>query len=214
MPSPPPTVAVFIDWQNVYQAARAAFGMATFGVHAWPNEYGNFSPYQLARILTAGHGRGRGAELVRVEVHRGLPSSTRDPVGFAANRRQAQAWMNESPLVVPRLRPLRYPQQYGQSGPPQEKGVDVNLALGIVEQVLTRACDIAVLFSHDTDLLPVVETVARLRGPQHIETASWRSIHFQQRLRSKVRNVYHHDISAAVFDRVETRINYAHPSQA
>jgi uncharacterized LabA/DUF88 family protein len=91
--------------------------------------------------------------------------------------------------------------------------VDVNLALGVVEQVLTRACDVAVLFSHDTDLLPVVETVARLRGPDHIETASWRSLDFQQRLRSKIRNVYHHDITAPVFARVETRINYAHPSR-
>ncbi len=54
MPPESPTVAVFIDWQNVYQAARNAFGMATFGQQAWPNEYGNFSPYQLARSLQLG----------------------------------------------------------------------------------------------------------------------------------------------------------------
>ena len=36
-------VAVFIDWQNTYKTAREAFGWRDF-----PNEYGNYSPYQLA----------------------------------------------------------------------------------------------------------------------------------------------------------------------
>src|SRR5689334_21458384 len=102
-------VAVFIDWQNCYKAARRAFGMATFGDDAWPNEYGNFSPYRLACLLAAANGREEAGQLVKVEIHRGLPSSTRDPVGYAANRRQSQAWMAENPeLVIPRLRPLRY----------------------------------------------------------------------------------------------------------
>jgi uncharacterized LabA/DUF88 family protein len=201
-------VAVFVDWQNVYQAARRAFGMATFGKQTWPNEYGNFSPYQLSRLLAAGNGRGAQGELVRVEVHRGLPSSSRDPVGFGANRRQSQAWMAENPsVVIPRLRPLRYPRD--PSEPPVEKGVDVNIAIGVVEQVLTGGCDVAVLFSHDTDLLPAVEAVARLKGPASIETASWTSPLFHSRLRTKVRGIHHHQISQAVFERVETRVNYA-----
>jgi hypothetical protein len=62
-------VAVFYDWQNVYKTAREAFGWMNM-----PNEYGNFSPYQLARILAAGNGRGANGQLVRVEIHRGLPS--------------------------------------------------------------------------------------------------------------------------------------------
>ena len=202
-------IAVFIDWQNVYKAARNAFGMATFGPMTWPNEYGNFSPFQLARILAAANGRSGSGELVRVEVHRGLPSSSRDPIGFAANRRQAAAWTNENACVVVSLRPLRY----GSDGVPQEKGVDVNLAIGVVEQTMKAGCDIAILFSHDTDLLPAVEAVARLRGPGHIETASWKSQDFHQRLRTKIRGVFHHEISEQVFSRVETRINYATPSR-
>lgn len=55
-----PRIAVFIDWQNAYKTAREAFGMT-----AMPNEYGNFSPYQLARILAAGHSRGATAQLMR-----------------------------------------------------------------------------------------------------------------------------------------------------
>ena len=74
MAGSPTRIAVFIDWQNAYKAAREAFGLRSL-----PNERGNFSPFKLARILAAGHGRGDAATLVRVEVHRGLPSSARDP---------------------------------------------------------------------------------------------------------------------------------------
>ena len=64
-------VAVFIDWQNAYKTAREAFGM-----WSWPNEHGNFSPYQLARWFAAGNGRANGGELIRLEIHRGLPSQS------------------------------------------------------------------------------------------------------------------------------------------
>jgi uncharacterized LabA/DUF88 family protein len=202
----PVSVAVFYDWQNVYKTAREAFGWTNM-----PNEYGNFSPYQLARILAAGNARGADGRLVRVEVHRGLPSQRHDKLSYAANRRQSAAWMREAPqIVIPRLRPLRYPPDYPQS-PAIEKGVDVNLALGAVESVLMKICDVAVIFSHDTDLLPVPETLARLAGTEAVETASWVSTTFRKRLRPKPA-VYHHEISAAVFQRVETRVNYAHGS--
>lgn len=121
-------VAVFIDWQNAYKTAREAFGM-----YNMPNEHGNFSPFQLGRIFAAGNGRGAaGSELVRVELHRGLPSQKHDAVGYAANRRQSAAWMKENrAVVIPRLRPLRYPRNYPQE-PAVEKGVDVQLAVAAV----------------------------------------------------------------------------------
>lgn len=199
------TVAVFIDWQNAYKAAREAFGLREH-----PNERGNFSPFRLARILAAGNGRGDAAHLVRVEVHRGLPSSSRDPVGYGANRRQAAAWVREGgPVVVPRLRPLRYPPPYARDRTPVEKGIDVQLALAVAETTLTGVADVAILFTHDTDLLPAVEMVARLKGADRIETASWSSRTFAQRLR-EVSGVHHHRISGKVLQLVETPVNYAH----
>lgn len=208
-------IAVFIDWQNVYKAARKAFGPDEFGydeadedADPYPNAYGNFSPYQLALKLAAGNDRGHDGNLVRVEVHRGLPSSTRDPDGFSANRRQSAAWMKENPEVVfPRLRSLRYNRE--DDWAPQEKGVDVNLAIGAVESVLTQTCDMAVLFSHDTDLLPAIEAIARIASPRNVETAAWTSPSFDQRLRTKIKGVYHHHLDASVFEAVETRINYS-----
>jgi hypothetical protein len=201
----PVRVAVFIDWQNTYKAAREAFNLAGL-----PNERGNFSPYALARILAAGNGRGLTGHVVRVEIHRGLPSSSRDPIGYSANRRQSAAWMKENPeVVVPRLRPLRYPGSYEADQNPIEKGIDVQMALGAVEQVIRRACDVAIIFTHDTDLLPAVEVIRRLKGPEHVETASWSSHCFRRRLR-QLPDVHHHQLSGAVFQRVETPVNYAY----
>jgi hypothetical protein len=88
----PTKVAVFVDWQNTYKTAREAFGWRDY-----PNEYGNYSPYQLARILAAGNGRGAAAQLVRLNIHRGLPSQKHDAQGYGANRRQAAAWIGRIP---------------------------------------------------------------------------------------------------------------------
>src|ERR1700678_786594 len=138
------TIAVFIEWQNAYRAARRAFDLEDQG-----NERGNFSPLQLGRILAAGNGRGAGAQLVRVEVHRGLPNQRRDPVGHGANRRQAAAWSKESgSIVVPRLRPLRYPGKDATSQAPVEKGIDVQLALAVAEAAFTESADVVILFTH------------------------------------------------------------------
>lgn len=198
----PLKIAVFIDWQNTYKTAREAFGWRDY-----PNEYGNYSPYRLSRLLAAGNDRGADAALVRVNVHRGLPSSKYDQKGYAANRRQAAAWMKESPeVVIPRLRPLRYSRDPAE--PPREKGIDVELAVAAVEWSLTDRCDVAIIFSHDTDLLPAIELIGRLKGQASVETASWTSETFNRRLRANP-PVHHHTISQAVFDRVETRINYA-----
>ncbi|MDP9277039.1 MAG: NYN domain-containing protein [Actinomycetota bacterium] len=111
-------------------------------------------------------------------------------------------------VVIPRLRPLRY-DDYSYGAQPQEKGVDVQLALGVIENVLLGSCDVAILFSNDTDLAPVVETVRRLKGTGRIETASWASHDYEVRLRP-IAGVYHHRISGAVFERVETPVNYAY----
>lgn len=203
MAPPPNSVAVFIDWQNTYKTAREAFDWWNH-----PNEYGNYSPYALARILAAGNGRGAASDLVRVNIHRGLPSQKYDQAGYAANRRQSAAWMAENrDVVIPRLRPLRYSRDPNE--PPREKGIDVELAVAAVEWVLTERCEVAIIFSHDTDLVPAVELLARLKGSGCVETASWTSGSFNKRLRPKP-EVYHHTISAEVFARVGTRVNYAH----
>lgn len=200
-------VAVFIDWQNAYKTAREAFGLTDL-----PNEYGNFSPFLLSKVLAAGNSRSAEGQPTDVKVFRGLPSQKRDPRSYAANRRQAAAWEREMPGIVKAImRPLRYPFDYPNS-PPVEKGVDVELAVAAIEATLQKTCDVAIIFSHDTDLVPVVESIARLAGTEHVETAAWESPAFKSRLRPKVANgsIHHHRISRRVFKIVETPTNFAH----
>ncbi len=196
-------VVLFVDWQNVYRSARRAFGLTGLTSKA-----GNFSPVGMGRLLAIANGRGSTGRLVGVEIFRGLPSPDLDPVGHAANQRQVAAWHAEEPnVVVPRLRPLRYPPGY-PNGPPVEKGVDVELAISAVEAVLRGRCDVAIVFSHDSDLLPVPEAIARLVGPGHVETAAWSSPGFRQRLRPK-EPVVHHAIPESVFRAVATELDYS-----
>jgi hypothetical protein len=200
-------VAVYIDWQNVYNAARRAFGL-TEAV----SEEGQVSPYRVAQLLAAGNGRGADGMLVRVEIHRGLPSASKDPVGYGANRRHSAAWMRENQeVVIPRLRPLRYPPNYPDE-PPEEKGIDVQLALAAVEHVTASPplCDVAVIFSHDTDLIPVVQTIGRLASDAHVETASWVSETYSARLRVPGARVFHHELPRDVYEDVRDPVNYAH----
>lgn len=196
-------VAVFIDWQNVYRGARRAFGL-----EGQPVEQGNFDPLRVGRLLAAANGRGPAGELVGVEIFRGQPSQRLDRVGHLANRRQARAWRAEAPnLVTVRARPLRYPPGFPAERP-IEKGVDVELAVRAIEATLLRRCDVAIVFSHDADLLPVPEAIARLAGPDRVETASWVGAEFQGRLRPRAQ-IVHHALSRRVFDLVHTPVNYA-----
>ncbi len=200
-------VAVYIDWQNAYNSARRAFGLEDL-----PTEHGQFSPFRLALPLAAGNSRGKDAQLVRVEIHRGLPSSSKDPIGYGANRRHSAAWMKENPeVVIPRLRPLRYPPGY-PAEPPEEKGVDVQLALAAVEHTTSTPplCDVAIIFSNDTDLIPAIQTISRLASSAHVETAAWVSETYSARLNAQGARVFHHEVTQDTFEGVADLLNYAH----
>jgi hypothetical protein len=197
-------VAVFMDWQNVYRAARDAFELR----QADPGR-GNFDPLAVARYLAAGNRRARGGELVLVEIHRGLPTN---PKGHGGATRQKAAWEALDPVVAVRLRPTSVNPETGEE---QEKGIDVALACSAVEHVLMDKCDVAILFSHDSDLLPPVETICRLRGKERVETASWQTDFYWKRIPPAKQvwgtpfGVVNHTLKVELFDEVETPINYA-----
>jgi len=206
--SAPVRVALFIDWQNAYRSARLAFAHARES-----NRSGNFNPYRLGLLLANGPRDRPSRQLVKVEIHRGLPSATRDRVGNAANHRQAQAWVRESPkVVVPRLRPLRYRKGPGSELIASEKGVDVQLALAAVGSVIGGECDIAIIFSHDSDLLPAVETIRDLRSAGHVETASWTSPTFKTRI-PPVGGVFNHFVDRNAFAQIEDLTDYSRPAR-
>jgi len=71
-------------------------------------------------------------------------------------------------------RDLRYPHDWPRRTP-QEKGIDVALAVDFVMTVARSECEEAILFSSDTDLVPALEAVLALRpqDPPACEVAAW-----------------------------------------
>lgn len=142
---------------------------------------GHFSPWALGKRLVEIRNANLANEastLHQVRVYRGLPDSRLQPKANAANQAQTAAWMNSSPapnhLYIYR-RPLRYPAQWPKAGvAPQEKGVDVALAVDLVQLTYQGGFDIAIVCSHDSDFSPALDVIRTASTASvHLEVASW-----------------------------------------
>ena len=161
-------IVVLLDYQNVHHGARNCFH------EQWePGFRGQVDPLKLALRLAADSPYDR--ELRQVRVYRGLPGSKKDPRGYGAARRQNGGWIKD-PRVKLFTRPLRYPvgwptsHQPGEA--PQEKGIDVALAIDFAMMAHDRLYDVGIVMSTDTDLKPALEVVAE-RGRARAEVAAW-----------------------------------------
>jgi len=141
----------FFDGQNLYQHAKAAFG------HHHPN----YDPIKLHNAVCAANGWT--SNLVR--FYTGVPEHVRDPMwaGYWSNRVLALKRAGVSVTT----RKLRYREE-GITLPdgtietvvtPQEKGVDVRLALDVVSCARKKQFNVAVIYSQDQDLAEVVQEV-------------------------------------------------------
>ena len=159
-------VVVFVDYQNAYRVVRDAFHD-----HAGdPHWAGQIHPPVLGERIVKSSGES-GRVLHQVRMYRGLPSGAKDPKGYGTARRQIAAWRKLEPVEVT-ARPLRYPRNYPTSKP-QEKGIDVQIAVDFVMMAVRGEYEVGVLMSGDTDLLPALEEVVRLDGPT-VEVAAWK----------------------------------------
>lgn len=160
----PDRLAVFLDYQNVHMTAHGLFEAL-----GSPAETSLVHPLLIAERIAAKR-RGE-CELVSVRVFRGRPNPVHHPVPTAANDAQTSAWERDSRVKVFR-RALNY--RGWPEHPPREKGVDVALAVDLIEGAMLGNFDVGVVFSNDTDLMPAVETAFR-RTSACIEVASWTS---------------------------------------
>ena len=195
-------IVVLIDWQNAYQQARNAFGLDDAA-----QERGTVSPLKLAQVL-AQRSAGHRARLIKIEVHRGLPDPRRQRTANSAALRQRDAWEAEAPgIVVPKLRSLAYNPDTGE---PEEKGVDVAIAVSSLEWTITARAERVIIFWRDSDLLPGIDTVCRLYGADKIQTASWWSRSYWKRI-PETPGVKNLGLDEETFLAVETPVDYRPP---
>jgi hypothetical protein len=191
-------VVVFVDYQNVYRGARRAFH-----IESDSHWLGQVDPLRLGQHLANDSPFDRA--LAQVRVYRGQPDAAHDARGYSACRRQVASW--SSPLVEVTLRTLRYPAGWpNRSLPgekPQEKGIDVALAMDLVLMATAREYDVAILMSTDTDLKPALEYVASLTnkfGSPRVEVAAWSAKGQQnRRLAVKTRMLYCHWVDHSAY---------------
>ena len=96
-------------------------------------------------------------------VHRspGFLQGTKEPRTYAAHIKQCAAWTRDGAEVI--FRALRYLPDWPASKP-EEKGIDVALAIDFVALAVDGQYDIGVIASTDSDLRPALEFVSRRCG--------------------------------------------------
>jgi uncharacterized LabA/DUF88 family protein len=207
----PDRVVVFIDYQNVYRSARDVY----HDHQADPHWYGQINPQALGEHLAKDSPYDR--QLHEVRVYRGLPSSDRDRKGYGAARKQVAAW-RALPNVTVFTRPLQYPAGWPNTSlpgeKPNEKGIDVQLALDMAIMAQRKEYEVGILMSLDTDLRPALEHVAELTrawGKPRAEVAAW-SMPKQQCRRLSLqgsRTLYCHWIDQASYTSVRDNTSYS-----
>ena len=192
----PLRLVLFIDYQNAYRRASGVF---------FPNSQsgrdGHLKPMELGRLIASrGSSGGTLYTLSEVRVYSGRPNPKIDKRTFSAHRKQSQRWALDGAMVIERE--LRYPQ-----GRPQEKGIDVALAVDFVRLAINGAYDVGVVMSTDSDLLPALETV-RSHGPSECrgEVAAWGAKGQNQRL--SLPRLWCHWLDQADYNAVADRTRY------
>jgi uncharacterized LabA/DUF88 family protein len=157
--SPEPEVkraAVFVDGQNLFHAAREAFGYT----------YPNYDVMALSREICAS----RGWDLGEVRFYTGIPDAGDNPFWHHFWTHKLAAMGRQGVVVFSRA--LRYRnrtidlpdgrQHSFLTG--EEKGIDVRIALDVIALAHRRAYDVAVVLSQDQDLSEAaveIRTIAR-----------------------------------------------------
>lgn len=208
-------VVVFLDYQNIYRRARDAFFSHEIDRH-W---CGQISPIKLGQLLVERSPYER--VLAGVRVYRGMPSNSRDSVGYAAARKQIANWRTDSRVEV-LAHSLRYPpgwpDTHRDGEKPREKGIDVSLAIDFVTMAVQERYDVGILFSVDTDLKPALQFVNGSGFNASGEVAAWRKPELidpsiqvnQQRLSLGGNRPFCHWLDFSDYAAIKDEVDYNH----
>ena len=146
---------VLIDGQNLYHLARRAWASGPDSPYAWPS----YDVEKLAHVLVS---RTPARTLAEIRFYTGVP----DPTAGSSQLFWHGFWSNK-------IRYLRSREVYVYRGRVnaggQEKGVDVSLALDLVQATYDQSYEAAIIVSQDWDFGPAVrlaKEIARAQGRQ------------------------------------------------
>ena len=152
-------VVTFVDGQNLYHGAKAAFG------YTWPN----YDVLKLSERICAI----QGWLLADVRFYTGVPDArdNRFSHGFWGNK---LSMMGRQGIYV-FSRPLRYRNKRVRlpDGTDYtflagvEKGIDVRIALDVISLAHQKAYDVALVFSQDQDLSEVADELRVIASEQN-----------------------------------------------
>ena len=144
----PMRTSVFFDGQNLYRLAMRAYGRV-YPYH-WPS-------YDVVKLANALVSRVPGRTLAEVRFYTGLPSQSQNAGwhGFWSNKLRH---LSRQGVVV-------YRQELSSLG--QEKGIDVRLAVELVQATYKQLYDVAIIVSQDADLAPAVALAREIAQEQN-----------------------------------------------
>lgn len=173
-----PKAVVIVDYQNIHLSGHGLWCPKGEPPHLClihPLHFANQLLQQrnlLHRLIAERDGHVfESVVLDRVIAFRGQPSNRHDATNYRRTQAQRSEWTRD-PRSEVRYRPLKY----YTDGRVAEKGIDVQIALELVQQTADASKtpgNAVILAAHDTDQEPAIEMATRL-APGQVETAGWR----------------------------------------
>lgn len=138
----PDHVALYLDFENVHRVGHGLYARGRERYECVPE------PSLIADLIAAR--RERDTEIKVINVYRGRPNSRHEPEAASASDQQANQWERRDKRVRMTRRPLAY--RNWPDHPPVEKGIDVQIAVDMIQTSMAKIYTSLILFSSDTDL--------------------------------------------------------------
>lgn len=159
-------IAVYFDYENVHRTAHDLY-----------TDYGTYRrttaphPRKLAERIAAKRSERFPSILTATKVYRGRPDPAYEPKPASLFDALEAEWRGAGCII--NQRPLRYRDNEDGSFSVQEKGVDVALAVDLVNDALSGKFDAQIVFTSDTDMMPAIELLYYGIDQAHVEIACW-----------------------------------------
>jgi uncharacterized LabA/DUF88 family protein len=211
-------VMVFVDGQNLYKACKKIFDHPLVHPHLLAQHLaGARSQNRIAcRFYTGRPDQNVPGERIKVRnLDRRLDGMRRMGVTVVTRKlRYHWDWGHQQDLppshsgATPQTVMLRPWQR------PQEKGIDLAIALDLIEFILTDSCDVAIVVSLDRDLAEIPRALRNLRQlmPHPVRLEAAVPVPAGLRYPKTLEGFHHtHQITPEVFERVRDNTNYTVP---